>query len=364
MSASWGSRFKITLFGESHGPAIGVVLDGLPPGFALDEQAIDTDMRRRAPGQSAMATKRREADKAKILSGLYQGHTTGAPLCAVIENTDTRSKDYGELADKPRPGHADFTGYVRFKGYNDPRGGGHFSGRLTAPLVFAGAVARQLLARRGIAAGSHAAAVADVSDRLFDPVAVSAEQFRALSGMELPVLDAQAGERMKRAVLTAAERGDSVGGVVECAVTGLPAGWGSPFFDSVESRIAAMLFSVPAVKGVEFGAGFAAAAMTGSRANDPFVWEDGRVRTTANRSGGIQGGITNGMPLIVRAAIKPTASISLTQDTVSLSQKTNAKLTVTGRHDPCIVPRALVVIESAVLIALLDTAMADEGWNL
>ena len=363
MSASWGRRFKVTLFGESHGPAIGIVLDGVPPGFALDMQAVQADMKRRAPGQNAMTTKRREADQVKILSGMYQEHTTGAPLCAMIENTDTRSKDYSELADKPRPGHADFTGFTRFHGFNDPRGSGHFSGRITAPLVFAGAVARQLLGKRKIMAGAHVAAAAGIRDKAFDPVSVDAKLLAGLTGMELPVLDAEAGARMRAAIEEAAQRGDSVGGIVECAVTGLPAGWGDPFFDSLESRISAILFSVPAVKGVEFGAGFAIADMTGSAANDPFVWRGGKVFTASNHAGGINGGISNGMPLIVRAAIKPTSSISLEQDTISLSQKKDVKLAVVGRHDPCIVPRALIVIESAVMIALLDAAMSDEGWQ-
>lgn len=356
MASTWGNHIKLSIFGESHGPAIGAVLDGLPAGEAIDLEEVLLQMKRRAPGQDRSSTPRKEGDVPRILSGMLEGHTTGAPLAAIIENTNTRSGDYANLLAKPRPGHADFTGNVRYHGANDPRGGGHFSGRLTAPLVFAGAVCRQILARRGIVIGSHAYAIAGVADVPLDPVTVSKEQLCDLSKRSFPVIDPKAEDKMRVEIEKARLSCDSVGGIVECAAVGLPAGIGSPMFDGVENRLASILFGIPAVRGVEFGAGFAAAALRGSEHNDAFVREQGQVRTVTNRHGGVLGGITSGMPLLFRVAFKPTPSISKEQATVDLQnpEVPQVPLTVVGRHDPCIVPRALPVVEAAAAVALLD----------
>ena len=318
-----------TIFGESHGPAIGVVLTGLPAGLTLDLDAIDRDMARRAPGSSPLATARKEADAVELLSGVFEGKTTGTPLCAMIRNTDTRSKDYSRLRDLPRPSHADYTGAVRYGGYADYRGGGHFSGRLTAPLVFAGAVAKQILGRKGIA----------VSSRI-----------SMLGGLENP--SAQDCERL---ILEAKAAGDSIGGAISCTVTGIPAGFGSPDLgENAEGIVAKHIFAVPGVKGLEFGAGFGFASLRGSQANDAFYYDGDAVKTRTNHSGGINGGITNGMPLCFRVAMRPTPSIALAQQTVSLRGKTEENLTITGRHDPCIVMRALPVIEAAAALAVCE----------
>lgn len=356
MASTWGNHIRLSIFGESHGPAIGAVLDGLPAGEAIDMEEVLLQMKRRAPGQDRASTPRREGDAPQVLSGLLDGHTTGAPLAAVIANTNTRSGDYANLLTKPRPGHADFTGGVRYHGANDPRGGGHFSGRLTAPLVFAGAVCRQILLRRGIVIGSHAYAIAGVGDTPFDPVKVSKEELLDLSRRPFPVIDPKAQDKMRIEIEKARLDCDSVGGIVECAAAGLPAGIGSPIFDGVENRLASILFGIPAVRGVEFGAGFAATGLRGSEHNDPYAMEGGQVRTTTNRHGGALGGITSGMPLLLRVAFKPTPSIAKEQQTVDLQnpQEKQVPLTVVGRHDPCIVPRALPVVESAVAVALLD----------
>lgn len=354
MSSTWGTKCKISLFGESHGPAIGVVMDGLPAGLAIDYEEILREMRRRAPGRDEMSTPRREEDVPRILSGVYEDRTTGAPLCAVIENRNTRSGDYANLKNRPRPGHADFTGFVRYDGFNDPRGGGHFSGRITAPLVFCGAVVKQILRQRGIVTGGHVAVIGGVADRLFDPVKIAPDTLDALSRMSLPLLDSASEEAMRAAVDEAKQAGDSVGGVVECAVCGLPAGVGNPFFDSLESTLAHLLFSIPAVKGVEFGDGFGLAALRGSQANDPYCMQGQRVRTSTNHNGGILGGITTGMPVVFRAAVKPTPSIAREQSTVLLDEKIQTTIAIQGRHDPCIVQRALPVVEAAAALAVYE----------
>ena len=333
MSSTIGNRVRLSIFGESHGEAIGCVLDGLPAGEALDMEEIRVQMARRAPGRDKTATTRLESDIPAILSGTLNGRTTGAPLAMVIRNENQRSGDYQNLEILPRPGHADFTGHVRYNGYNDVRGGGHFSGRLTAPLVFAGAVCRQILRRRGVSVG--------------DAQNMAARPFS--------LLRAKAEPAMRNAVEAARMAADSVGGVVEIAAVGLPAGLGSPMFDGVENRLAPLFFGIPAVKGVEFGDGFALAGMRGSQANDPYAYDaSGRVVTTSNHNGGILGGITSGMPLIVRLAVKPTASIGQPQRTVDLVAGREAELVVKGRHDPCIVPRALPVAEAALALGLLD----------
>ncbi len=361
MSSSWGERVKISIFGGSHTQAIGVNVDGLPAGEAIDEQAVLAQMARRAPGQDPTATTRKEADTPRVLCGLLEGVTTGAPLCAVIENTSQRSKDYENLRRLPRPGHADYTAYLRYQGHNDIRGGGHFSGRLTAPLVYAGAVCRQILERRGITVGSHVAAIAGEADTGFDPVNVSPELLGRLNQEYFPVIDPKAQEKMRAKIEEARMDCDSVGGIVECAVVGLPGGAGNPMFGGAENLFASILFGIPAVKGVDFGAGFAAACLRGSQNNDPFYYdESGNVKTRTNYAGGILGGITTGMPLIFQAAFKPTPSIAQEQDTINLPAQENGKLKVTGRHDPCIVPRAAPVVEAAACIAALEL-LAQSG---
>lgn len=318
-----------TIFGESHGPSIGVVMTGLPSGLALDMDAVAAEMARRAPGRDKTSTPRKEKDAVEILSGVFEGKTTGTPLCARIENTDTRSKDYSKLKDLPRPGHADYTASVRYGGYADYRGGGHFSGRLTAPLVFAGAVAKQLLARRGITVASR---------------------IDLLGGVANPTA-----EQIEEIILAAKAEADSVGGAVQCIVSGVPAGFGAPDLgENAEGIFAKHLFAVPGVKGIEFGAGFGFASMRGSEANDPFAMDGGTVRTLTNHAGGINGGITNGMPLEFRVAMRPTPSIGRQQQTVSLSGQTNETLTIEGRHDPCIVKRALPVLEAAAALAVCE----------
>ena len=288
--------------------------------------------------------------------------TCGAPLAAVIENTNTRSKDYDELRDKPRPAHADFTAHIKYGGFQDVRGGGHFSGRLTAPLCIAGGICAQLLARRGITVAAHIRSIAQVEDRPFSPMGEMRDTLLAVQRAPFPVLEEKAGERMRAEILRAREAGDSVGGVVECMVTGLPAGVGSPMFQGLESQLAATLFAIPAVKGVEFGSGFGAAGMRGSEHNDPFVLEHGAIRTASNHAGGILGGISSGMPVVFRAAFKPTPSIAQKQHTVRLSAGTEEELQITGRHDPCIVPRAVPVVEAAAALVLLD-ALLDRNTD-
>ena len=354
MSSTYGEKIKISVFGESHGGGIGVVIDGLPAGEAIDFDAVLAQMARRAPGRDKTATPRKESDTPRVLSGMLGNVLTGAPLCAVIENTNTRSQDYGNLLAKPRPGHSDYTAYIKYHGANDIRGGGHFSGRITAPLVFAGAVCRQLLERRGIQIAAHIQSVGSIHDKPFDPVAVPSALIKRLSASSFALIDESAEEAVRAEIEAARLAQDSVGGTIECAVTGLPAGVGEPMFDGLESAIAKAVFGVPAVKGIEFGAGFALAAMRGSRANDAFCYQNGHVVTETNHCGGILGGIANGMPLIFRCAVKPTPSISQPQKTVDLQTGENTVLTIHGRHDPCIVPRAVPVIEAVTALAIIN----------
>lgn len=359
MSSSFGNSLKISIFGQSHSEAIGVVIDGLPAGEAVDLEEAARFLRRRAPGQNDLSTPRREADEAKVLSGLVNGITCGAPLAAVIENTNVRSKDYTELKVHPRPSHADYTAEVRYRGFQDVRGGGHFSGRLTAPLCFAGAVCLQILARRGVRISAHILSIGPVSDRPFDPVLTEPELLFQLSEKPFPVIDDAAGERMREEILSAKGELDSAGGVIECCALGLPAGIGDPIFDGVENRIAAAVFGIPAVRGIEFGAGFAAAGMRGSEHNDPYYYDGETVRTRTNHHGGALGGITSGMPVLFRTAIKPTPSIAREQQTVDLITHTETALSVHGRHDPCIVPRAVPCVEAAAAAALLDLMLSS-----
>ena len=355
MSSTWGSNIKLSIFGGSHTEAIGVVLDNLPANEKIDLEAVREQMARRAPGKDKTATTRTEADEPQVLSGLLNGVTTGAPLAAIVANTNARSKDYSDLKVHPRPGHADYTAAVRYDGANDIRGGGHFSGRLTACLVFAGAVCRQILERRGVVIGAHALQVGKVKDAPLDPVCISAEDLQGLNTRFFAVQEENVEKAMREEIESARLAADSIGGVIECAAVGMPAGIGSPMFGGVENVLASILYGIPAVKGVEFGAGFAVADMRGSENNDPFYYdEDGVVRTETNHAGGILGGITTGMPVLFRVAVKPTPSIGKEQRTVDLEKKENDVLTITGRHDPCIVPRAIPVVEAAAAIALLD----------
>jgi len=353
MSSEFGKLLKISVFGQSHGRAIGVNMDGLPAGEAIDFEELNAFLDRRRPGKDGLSTPRKETDIPLFLSGVENGVTCGAPLCAVIENSDQHSSDYEELRDKPRPSHADYTAFVKWGGQADMRGGGHFSGRLTAPLCVAGGIAKQILARRGVHVGAHLHSVGAEEDRVF-PLYPTAALFADIAAKPFPVMDDEAGARMRQIIQSARQEGDSVGGVIECAAIGLPAGLGDPMFDGMENRLAAALFGIPAVKGLEFGAGFASARLRGSENNDPFTVKDGSVAAASNRAGGILGGITTGMPVTLRVAIKPTPSISRPQQTVSLSAMETAELQIRGRHDPCIAHRAVPVVEAVTAAVLLD----------
>ena len=360
MSSIYHGQLTVSIFGQSHAPAIGVTVDGLPAGEQVDLEELQTFLARRAPGGNDWSTTRKEGDVPEFLSGLTDGVTCGAPLTAVIRNNNTRSKDYSNLKDIPRPGHADYTAQVKYGGFQDVAGGGHFSGRLTAPLCIAGGICKQILARRGIYIGAHIAAIGGMPDRPFHPVNLDQETLLSPGAKEFPVLDEGAGEWMRDVIAQVKSEKDSIGGLIECGVIGLPVGLGDPMLDGMENRIARLVFAIPAVKGVEFGAGFQVANMRGSQNNDPFYMDGDRVKTRTNHAGGILGGITNGMPLIFRAAVKPTPSIGREQDSVSLSRKEDTKLVVHGRHDPCIVPRAVPVVEAAAAIAIYDALLEQE----
>ena len=353
MSNTWGQNLHLSIFGQSHGEAIGLTLDGFPAGMMIDMDHLLAEMARRAPGQSLLTTSRKEPDAPEFLSGVLNGKTTGQPICVLIRNTNQRSRDYGDGVDLVRPGHADYSGHVRYFGHEDWRGGGSFSGRLTAPLVAAGALCSQWLEERGVKIACHIQQLGDVRDTSFMAADPGAD-YSCLKQMHLPVLTDGLDAQMEAAAMEARNDGDSIGGVIECMVTGLPAGLGAPFFDSVESQISHLMFSVPAVKGVEFGAGFGFATLRGSQANDAFRMMESKVVTETNHSGGINGGITNGMPVIFRCAVRPTPSIAKKQQTVSLKTGENAELEIHGRHDPCILPRAVPVIEAMTAIAVLD----------
>lgn len=347
-------NLSVSIFGESHGAGIGVVIDGLPGGEEIDFEKVLDFMARRAPKKDGISTRRNEKDFPEIMSGYLNGKTTGTPLCAVIRNTDQHSADYGNIATVARPGHADYTGSVRYNYANDLRGGGHFSGRITAPLVFAGAVCSQILEKRGITVGAHILSISDVKDSRFDPVNVTADELESVKKKGFPVLDDSVEDKMKAAVKTASEQLDSVGGQIECAIVGLPAGIGSPMFDGIENRISQAVFGIPAIKGIEFGAGFGFAQLCGSKANDCFKTDGTKITTTTNNNGGILGGITNGMPIIFTVAVKPTPSIAQPQQTVDYVKMENTVLEIKGRHDACIVPRAVPCVEAAANIALLS----------
>lgn len=359
MSFNYGSNFTVQIFGQSHSEAIGAVIDGLPAGEAICTEALAAFMARRAPGRSALSTARRETDLPHIISGVLGGLTTGAPICAIIQNSDARSGDYASIAPTPRPGHADWPAFVRSGGHADRRGGGEFSGRMTAPLCFAGGICKQLLARRGVGVLARVQCIAGIEDAPLDWLHPDEALLRAAAQKELAVVDGAAGERMRAAIAEAASCGDSVGGVVECFITGLPVGLGGHMFSGVENRLAQILFGIPAVKGVEFGSGFSGSALRGSQNNDPYRVECGRIVPASNNHGGALGGMTTGAPIRLRVAIKPTPSIALPQRTVDMDAMTEAELRVSGRHDPCIVPRAVAAVEAAAAIAALDL-MLDE----
>ena len=368
MKNTFGNALALTIFGESHGPAVGAVLDGMAAGVPVDEAALAALMDRRRARGDGLSTARVEADEICILSGVAAGHTTGTPIALTIANQNTRSADYAAAAARLRPGHADYTAWARYRGFQDARGGGHFSGRITAGLVAGGGIVLGALARAGVRIGTHIARCAGVADAPFadDPAALAAQ----LDGLEgrgpaFALLDPAAEAPMQAAIRAAGAAGDSVGGVLETAILGLPAGVGEPFFDSVESALAHAAFAIPAVKGIEFGAGFAFAELRGSEANDPLRIDGaGRIYTETNRNAGVNGGLTNGMPVVFRTAVKPTPSIYKEQRTVDMAARQNASLTIQGRHDPCIVPRAAVVQTCAAALAVGDllTARYGERW--
>ncbi|MEE0897942.1 MAG: chorismate synthase [Acutalibacteraceae bacterium] len=359
MKNTIGQNVSVTLFGESHGEGIGAVIDGLAAGIEVDESFIENQLDLRRP-VGKISTPRVEKDNFKILSGVFEGKTTGTPICIVIPNDNTKSKDYGEIRFKMRPSHADFTANEKYHGFEEYRGGGHFSGRITAGLVAAGAIAINALKKKGIIIGSHISRLGGIADRDFENFN---EDINALNQMQFAVLDGKKAEEMQDRIMKVRAEGDSVGGVIETAVVGLPAGVGEPWFDTVESMISHAIFAIPAVKGIEFGAGFSIAEMKGSEANDPFRAVEGKIVTETNRNGGINGGITNGMPVIFRTAIKPTPTISKEQNTVDIRDNSNTTLMAHGRHDPCIVHRARVVVDSVTAIVLLDLLSSRFGTD-
>ena len=353
---------KYTVFGESHGPAIGVVLTEVPSGIPVDMAAIEKELSRRATGKNALSTARKEADRVEILSGVFAGRTTGTPLCMVIRNTDQHSRDYEAIRDLARPGHADLPGFVRYDGYNDYRGGDHFSGRLTAPLTAAGALGKMILREKGILTAAHIASVGGIRDDGIDMAQPDMEALLSCGEKDFPVLSDPAGAQMQQLILRCREENDSVGGAIECVVTGLPAGLGAPDFDrNAETCFARHLFAIPAVKGLEFGSGFGLSEMRGSEANDP--WRRGMdgPETESNHNGGILGGITTGMPVVFRVAVKPTPSIGRPQKTINMRSGEETEITVTGRHDPCIVHRAVPVVEAAAALAALELLEGGSG---
>ncbi len=349
MSSSFNGNRKLTILGQSHSPPIGMVLEGIPAGSEIDFEKINEFMLRRAPGRDEYSTKRKEADIPEFVSGFKGNITCGTPVCAIIRNSDTRSSDYGNIQYVPRPGHADYTAYVKYNGAHDHAGGGHFSGRLTAPLCTAGAICIQLLEKTGIRIAARISSIGDIHD-----TGILKEN---LGNKDFPTVDDERGAKMKELIASVRSGGDSVGGTIECVVTGIPAGIGDPMFDGMENRISRIVFAIPAVKGIEFGAGFGAAAMTGSVNNDEYDIKDGKIITATNNCGGILGGITNGMPLTFRAAIKPTPSIALPQNSVDLKTGEKTELIIKGRHDPCIVHRAVPCIEAAAAVAVYDAIM-------
>ena len=355
MSSTYGEHLKLSIFGQSHGPSVGMVLDGIPAGLPVDLEKLQAFLNRRSPGNQDWSTPRMEEDRPEFLGGIFEGYTCGAPIAATIQNKNTRPSDYTGLLTTPRPGHADYTADVKYGGFQDYRGGGHFSGRLTAPLCIAGGLCMQWLEELGIHVGAHILAIGECGDQYFDPMDPELETVAE----DFPVLDPEAGAAMRELIAQAKAAGDSVGGIVECAVTGLPAGLGEPMFGGVESRIAQLVYGIPAIKGVEFGMGFDCACVPGSQSNDAFAMVNGKIVTQTNNCGGILGGITTGMPVIFTAAFKATPSISCPQDTLNRVSGETEALRIQGRHDPCIVPRAVPVVEAAAAIAVYDLILGN-----
>ncbi len=355
MSSTYGENIKLSIFGQSHSPAIGMVLDGVPAGLKVDFEQLQAFLNRRAPGHNSHSTSRKEPDQPEFLSGIVDGYTCGAPIAAVIRNTNIRSGDYDNLKNCPRPGHADYTAHLKYHGYQDVAGGGHFSGRLTAALCIAGGLCMQWLQAKGIQIKAHIVSIAGICDEPVYLNRVNPDLSQIQS--DFPVLNAAAGERMREAIAAAKADGDSVGGLIECIATGLPAGLGDPMFGGMESRIAQIVYGIPAVKGLDFGSGFVGSYLRGSENNDCYTIQNGKIVTVTNSAGGILGGITNGMPLVFQVAIKPTPSISRPQASVLLSENLETQLEIKGRHDPCIVPRAVPVVEAAAAIAIFDACL-------
>ena len=354
MAATYKNNIELTIFGESHGKAIGIVIGNLPSGISIDEKEIQKDMKRRAPGQNKMSTARKEADQVEIISGIQNGMTTGAPLTGIIYNSDQHSKDYSLLKTNMRPGHSDYPAYIKYKGFNDVRGGGHFSGRITAPIVFAGSIAKQILKQKGIKIGAHILSIGEIQDESFD-MNVNDELLDELLEKPYPTINTEIFDQMEKTILNARENLNSVGGKVECVALHVPAGLGEPFFDSLESHLSSLMFSIPAVKSVSFGDGAIIDTMLGSEANDEYYYdENGNVKTKTNHNGGITGGISNGMPITVTVSFKPTPSIAKIQHTINVETKENVELEIKGRHDPCIVQRAVVVVEALMALGILD----------
>ena len=357
MSSTWKNRLSLSIFGQSHGVAIGMTLDGIPAGERIDMDKLSAFLSRRAPGKFPWSTPRKEDDFPEFLSGIVGDKTCGAPISAIIRNNNTRSSDYSEIADIPRPGHADYTAHIKYGGFQDYAGGGHFSGRLTAALCIAGGICLQILERNGIYIGAQITQIGKIHGKLSDCASTDKDELNALTKMDFPVFDPDIRKSMIDEIYKAKESGDSVGGYIKCEAIGLPAGLGEPIFDGMENRISNLVFGIPAVKGIEFGSGFLGAQMLGSENNDPFYWDDNRVMTRSNNHGGILGGITTGMPLVFSVAVKPTPSIAGEQESVSLSKTQSEKLKIMGRHDPCIVPRAVPCVEAAAAIAIYDSML-------
>lgn len=357
MSSTWGNNIKVSIFGESHGEAIGTVLEGIPAGQKINFDEIICQLNRRKPRNDGFTTSRKETDNFKILSGIFKGRTTGTPICAVFYNEDADSFSYKDLVF--RPGHADYTAHVRYQGFEDYRGGGHFSGRLMCPLVFAGSICRQILENKGIFLGSHISSVGNINDKSFDPVNVSKASLKNLSQSEFPAIDQEAKSIIERKILSIKSQGDSIGGTIECAIVGVPAGLGNPIFDNIESKISSIIFGIPAVKGIEFGRGFDSSKILGSENNDNYILKEGKISTETNNHGGILGGISSGMPIIFKVAFKPTPSIAKKQITIDAKNNSPKILELSGRHDPCIVLRAAPIVESAAAIAILDIAIKE-----
>ncbi len=361
MSSVFSENIKLSIFGQSHAEAIGMTLDGIPAGEPIDRKELQTFLNRRAPGSNDWSTKRKESDEPHFVCGLIEDTTCGSPITALIYNKNTRSGDYDAIRDVPRPGHADMTAHMKYGGFQDVSGGGHFSGRLTAPLCIAGGICMQLLESKGIFMGATIVSIGKEKAKGFDPVTVSESDFCCVKSKMFPSLESETEERMKAEIAKALAEQDSVGGVIECAIVGLPVGLGTHMFDGMENRIARLAFAIPAVKGIEFGEGFASASMRGSENNDPFCLSGEQVKTRTNHHGGILGGITSGMPLVFRIAVKPTPSIGKEQDSVSLGKWEETKLQIKGRHDPCIVPRAVPCVEAIAALAIYDAYIEWEA---